>query len=151
MKRMVLVLFLSTSLACSATDRPSVAQGVAVDAEFVVRQLEEKRFAAMMARDTTVLEGLLGDELTYAHSTGTLENKAHFLETIAGGAIEYLSITPRDTTARIYDRMVVMHGLADVSVRIAGAPQAFTLRYTDAWVSRGGRWQMILWQSTRVP
>lgn len=151
MKRVLMVLLLSTCLACSATDRPGVSQGVAGDSERVVRQLEQKRFAAMTARDTATLEGLLADELTYAHSTGVLETKAHFLETIAGGAIEYLSITPRDTTARVYDRMVVMHGLADVSVRIAGAPQAFTLRYTDAWVHRGGRWQMILWQSTRVP
>jgi len=151
MKRFVMVLFLSTSLACSTVDRTSVAQGSADDAELGVRQLEQKRFAAMIARDTSALEALLGDELTYAHSSGNLESKAHFLETIAGGAIEYLSITPRDTTARVYDRMVVMHGLAEVSVRMAGTAQTFTLRYTDAWVNRDGRWQMILWQSTRVP
>lgn len=151
MKRVVMALFLSTSLACSATDRPSVSQGIAVDSELVVRKLEQKRFAAMMARDISTLEGLLADDLTYTHSTGTLETRAQFLETIAGGAIEYMSITPRDTSARVYDRIVVLHGLADVSVRIAGTPQAFTLRYTDAWVNRDGRWQMILWQSTRVP
>lgn len=151
MKRVVMALLFSTGLACSTTDRPGVAQGIAVDSERVVRQLEQKRFAAMTARDNSTLEGLLADDLTYAHSTGVLETKAQFLETIAGGAIEYMSIAPRDTTARVYDRMVVMHGLADVSVRIAGAPQAFTVRYTDAWVNRGGRWQMILWQSTRVP
>ena len=151
MKRFLTVLFLFTSLACSTANTSSVAEGSADDAEHVVRQLEGKRFQAMIARDTSALEVLLGDEITYAHSTGKLESKSQFLQTVSGKAIEYLSITPSETTVRVYDRMVVVHGLAGVSLRTGGDPLAMTIRYTDAWVNRNGRWQMILWQSTRVP
>lgn len=150
MKQFLIALFLSTSLACSTSNSPVVLE-TSNDAKQVVRQLEQKRFAAMIARDTTTLESLLSDDLTYAHSNGQLESKPHFLETIASGGIEYFVITPRETTTRVYDRMVVVNGLADVQVKVAGVPQSLTLRYTDAWVNRDGRWQMILWQSTRMP
>lgn len=149
-KHLMMLLFLSTALACATSNSP-VARGTSSDAESIVRQLEQKRFAAMIARDTATLDPLLADDLTYTHSNALLENKRHFLETITNRGIEYFVMTPRQTTTRVYDGLVVVNGLVDVQVKVAGAPQTLTLRYTDAWVNRDGRWQMILWQSTRVP
>ena len=43
-------------------------------------------------------------------------------------------------------------GVATVSVENQGqAPATFKIRYTDVWVNRGGKWQMVAWHSTRVP
>ncbi|MCW5736576.1 MAG: hypothetical protein KIS73_20785 [Enhydrobacter sp.] len=32
-----------------------------------------------------------------------------------------------------------------------GNPLAFRLRFTDVYAKRGDRWQMVAWQSTKLP
>ena len=32
-----------------------------------------------------------------------------------------------------------------------GTPNAFGVRFTDVYTRRDGRWQMVTWQSTRLP
>jgi hypothetical protein len=34
---------------------------------------------------------------------------------------------------------------------VAGEEQKIHLRYTDVWAKRAGAWQMVAWQSTRLP
>jgi hypothetical protein len=32
-----------------------------------------------------------------------------------------------------------------------GRPNSFGVRFTDVYANKGGRWQMVTWQSTRLP
>ncbi|MBA3888318.1 MAG: nuclear transport factor 2 family protein, partial [Acidobacteria bacterium] len=34
---------------------------------------------------------------------------------------------------------------------VAGKESRTHMRFTNVWVQRGGRWQMVAWQSTRMP
>jgi hypothetical protein len=33
----------------------------------------------------------------------------------------------------------------------SGNPVSFRVRFTDVYVNKGGQWQMVAWQSTRLP
>ena len=52
---------------------------------------------------------------------------------------------------RLYGDFVVINGRAHVTVNLDGKEQTFDLSYTDVFVKRDGRFQMIAWQSTRLP
>jgi hypothetical protein len=30
-------------------------------------------------------------------------------------------------------------------------PNSFSVRFTDVYANKGGQWQMVAWQSTRLP
>jgi hypothetical protein len=45
----------------------------------------------------------------------------------------------------------VITGMARTIALVAGRESSTVLRYTDLWVERNGRWQMVAWQSTRIP
>jgi len=46
---------------------------------------------------------------------------------------------------------VVLTGIAQIKVVSNGTPNAFGVRFTDVYAKRDGRWQMVTWQSTRLP
>jgi uncharacterized protein (TIGR02246 family) len=116
-----------------------------------IRALEERRFAAMLNRNTEALATILADDLTYTHSSGQLETKAQFLESIRSGALQYSAILPEALLVRTYGDTAVVTGQGTFKVRMQGEDRSLQLRFTDVYVRRGGSWQMVAWQSTRLP
>ena len=116
-----------------------------------VEQVERRRFAAMVARDIAALEPLLAEDLTYGHSNGEFQDKAQFLETIREGRLRYEAIGVQGLTVRHYGSVAIVTGQILISGRAGDQPVTLNLRYTDAYVNRDGRWQLVAWQSTRLP
>jgi hypothetical protein len=120
-------------------------------AEQAVLQAEKDRFAAMLKADAPALEKLLATELSYTHSNASVQDKAAFIADIKTGAIKYLMIEPTDMKARVFGTMAIVTGGASVHVIQNGNDLTFKIRYTNAHVNRGGAWQMVAWQATRLP
>jgi ketosteroid isomerase-like protein len=116
-----------------------------------VEQIERRRFAAMVAQDIAALELLLAEDLTYGHSNGEFQDKAQFLETIREGRLRYEAIGVQGLTVRHYGNVAIVTGQILISGRAGDQPVTLNLRYTDAYVNRDGRWQLVAWQSTRLP
>lgn len=116
-----------------------------------VELMERRRFAAMIAQDLEALEPMLAEELNYGHSNGEVETKAQFLDTIRTGRIRYEALDVKKLDVRLYDDIALVAGHLACKAQVSGQPLAIDLRYTDAYVKRDGRWQLVAWQSTRVP
>lgn len=114
---------------------------------------EDARFAAMTAAKTAELGLWLADDLQYVHSTGQVENRKQFVDSIASSESRYLQITPGE-------RQVVMLGAESALVRgrgqfqimAKGAKLDLDLRYLAVYGLGGdGRWRLRSWQSLRLP
>jgi len=116
-----------------------------------VEQVERSRFAAMVAQDVATLGPMLAEELRYVHSNGQLETKPQFLETIRSGRLRYRAIAVQELDVRTYDDVAVVSGLLTADAQAGDQPVALQLRFTDVYVNRDGRWQLVAWQSTRLP
>jgi ketosteroid isomerase-like protein len=119
-------------------------------AEKAVRAADAARIQATVSNDFQALEKLLGDDLTYTHSSGVLEGKAQVLGKLRSGATRYNTIVPSDVRVRVYGDTAVMTGRAAVNVTVDGKTQDLLLQFTSVYVQRGGAWQFVAWQSTRV-
>lgn len=122
-------------------------------AEQEVMQAESERVRAAIARDTAALDRLLSDDLTYAHSSGWVETKAQFIESIRTGALQYISVEHSEQAARIYGETAVLTGRSAMQVkspRGGGEVQQFEIRFLTVYVKLGGRWRQVAWQSTRL-
>lgn len=113
--------------------------------------LERARFAAMTHQDLEALEPMLGADLLYCHSDGQCETKPEFLETIRSGRIRYRAIEVLELRPRIVGDAVVINGSVLIDGVIGGQPRSLRIAFTDVYARRNGRWQLIAWQSTRLP
>lgn len=115
-------------------------------------KLDEERTEAMVMGDLAALDRLLADDLSYVHSSTKVDTKASFIENLRSGASKYKAFQREEANTRVFGDAAVNTGVATVSVENQGqAPATFKIRYTNVWVNRGGKWQMVAWQATRLP
>jgi ketosteroid isomerase-like protein len=109
------------------------------------------RFNAMVNADVERLEEFLADDLTYTHTTGWIESKAEFLSTVESGRIDYMVVTPREVKVRIYGDFAIMTGLSRMQGTVGDRTVDFTIRFTDVSRRVGNSWQLVAWQSAKLP
>jgi ketosteroid isomerase-like protein len=113
-------------------------------------ELDRKRMTAMAEKDVATLNAVLADDLIYTHSSARLDTKQSLIGNMESGATVYNSVEPSDVKAQDLGSAVVLTGVARIRVTSGGKPNAFAVRFTDVYANRGGKWQMVVWQSTRV-
>jgi ketosteroid isomerase-like protein len=113
--------------------------------------LDRQRMNAMAQKDIATLNALLSDDLVYTHSTARLDTKESLIGAMESGKTVYTAVVPSDVKAQDLGDAVVLTGSCRISVNSGGRPNSFGVRFTDVYVNKGGQWQMVTWQSTRLP
>lgn len=116
-----------------------------------VIDLDRKRMQAMASKDVATLEALIADDLIYTHSSARLDTKRSLIDNMTSGSTVYSAVEPSDVKAQDLGDTVVLTGIAQIKVTANGNPLAFGVRFTDVYAKRDGRWQMVAWQSTKLP
>lgn len=119
--------------------------------EQAVRDTERRRFAAQVGKDYAVLEQVLADDLLYTHSTGNSDTKSSYIQALRDGTSKYDGIEVEEQKIRIYGSTAVVNGICSVKAVNNGQPINTRLRYTDVYVRKNGQWQLVTWQSLKVP
>lgn len=113
---------------------------------------DDARVAAMMQPTAEALGAIFSDELHYAHSSGTLDTKASFIEALVSGKTKYLAM---DSVERQFTfpapGIALMSGRADIKVSSAKGEANLKLAYLAVWREEGGQWRFLAWQSCRLP
>jgi ketosteroid isomerase-like protein len=113
-------------------------------------ELDAKRMAASVAKDYDTLNQLIGDDLIYTHSSARMDTKQSLIGNMKSGSTVYTAMTPSEVVAQDLGDSVVLTGVCAISVMSGGKPNSFKVRFTDVYAKRGGGWQMVTWQSTRL-
>src|SRR6185312_15949196 len=119
--------------------------------EQMIIDLDKKRMTAMAEKDIKTLNELIADDLVYTHSSARLDNKASLIGNMESGSTVYTSVVPSDVKAQDLGDTVVLTGSCRISVNSGGNAMSFGVRFTDVYANKGGKWQMVAWQSTRTP
>lgn len=117
----------------------------------VVMELDRRRMQAMAEKDIAGLNELLASDLVYTHSSARIDTKQSLIGNMQSGATVYSHVEPTDVMAQDCGDAVVLTGVARIGVTSGGKAMKFAVRFTDVYARRGGQWQMVAWQSTRLP
>jgi ketosteroid isomerase-like protein len=123
---------------------------MAGNAQMVI-DLDRKRMTAMAEKDLRTLNELVSDDLVYTHSSARLDTKKSLIGNMEAGSTVYTSVVPSNVKAQDLGDTVVLTGECRISVMSNGKPNSFGVRFTDVYANKGGKWQMVTWQSTRLP
>ena len=113
--------------------------------------LEDKRFAAMVARDFAALDKLVHDELLYTHSSGVTDTKPSWLESMKSGKVKYKSASCSERQVRFFGEVALIRGRAAIEVDIGGQPKSLRLLFLNAWTRTPQGWKFAAWQSCPMP
>ena len=123
-------------------------------AEAGVRVAETARTAALVRGDIPALQTLMGDDITYVHSSGQADTKSSFLDAIRSGQLRYHSWLPKKMNVRVMGDAAVLNGVYSVRVTNSSVqkdPIEMDVFFLTVYARRDGRWQQIAWQTTRAP
>ncbi|MDA0264135.1 MAG: nuclear transport factor 2 family protein [Chloroflexi bacterium] len=109
--------------------------------------LENRRIEAMVSGDVAALGEILADDLIYTHTTARLDTKESFIDAVKTGRSNYKSVDREDVKVSQYGDTAVVTGHAKFHV----GDNKFDARFIDVYAKRNNAWQMVAWQSTRVP
>jgi ketosteroid isomerase-like protein len=119
--------------------------------EQAVLDAQDRRVALTIAADVAALGAMMTDDLTYTHSSASVDSKADFLEALRSGKSRYKSLTFEERRVRFHGDTAIVSGTCRVQVTSGGRDLDLRLRFTELYARDGGAWKMALWQSTRVP
>ena len=119
--------------------------------ETAVVNIEKERFAALVSKDYAYLDKVLADDLYYCHSNGHIGTKSSFVQSIKDGKLTYQEMVPEELKVRIYGKTAVITGQCAAKVLSNGQQLNTRFRFTDVYVKNKAGWQMVSWQSLRIP
>lgn len=116
-----------------------------------IDDLEDRRYAAMVGGDLETLDELLSDDVIYAHSNASVDNKASYLNLLRTGALKYHSL--EHTTDAVVTRpgLVIISGTMSGSIHMHGAAKTLNSRVAAVWSAEDGRWRLLAFQPTPIP
>lgn len=131
-----------------AAQAPAFAQS---SPDRAVLDAEQHRFEAMTRRDTLALRAMLAEDLVYVHSNALTERKQDHLRAISSGKLVYESMVREKVDVRRFGKIAITNGAIKVKGILNGTAFDIHLTYTAVYHKKHGRWQLLNWQSTRIP
>jgi len=109
-----------------------------------VLQLEKGYCTAFLKRDAAWLDKYLADDYMGVDSRGRSESKAEALASLKDPQSAYTSCTEKDLKVRVYGDAAVATGRQIYSGTFKGQQyKDRDVRWTDTFVRKGGRWQVV--------
>lgn len=151
----LLILFLGISLGTQAqsskvqSSKAKSTQTQSSDKKQVAAAVEALR-TAMVSGNRNQLEALASPNLTYGHSSGLMEDKAAFVEALASGKSDFVSIDLTDQTITLDgDIALVRHKLA-AQTNNGGTPGSTNLGVLLVWKKQQGKWKLLARQAFKL-
>jgi hypothetical protein len=118
--------------------------------ELAVRKAIEDLTKAMVAGDKAALEALVSDQLSYGHSGGKVENKAQFVDAIAGKKSVFKSISLSDPTIAVVGNNAIARHTFAAEVESNGVHSSPKLGVLQVWVKDGSNWKLLARQAFKT-
>ena len=123
---------------------------VAQSAEEELKKLEMDRAAAVVKGDTATLEKQTADDYTFINSNGQMADKSQLLSAIKSGQSKLSMDEISDMKVRVYGNVAVITGKSNVKGTLNGKDATGQVVFTRVWEKKGGRWQTVALQQTKV-
>lgn len=106
---------------------------------------------AMIEGDSAALVRLVHDQLSYAHSSGKVEDKTLFITALASGRSDFLNINLSDQKITVVDNTAIVRHTLTGQVVDGGKQGDLKLHVLLVWVKEKGNWRLLARQAVRLP
>lgn len=120
------------------------------EVDAVSKKVDELR-EAMIKGDANALKRLSSPALSYGHSSGNIEDQQAFIEKLASGQSDFVTMELADQTISISgDTALVRHNL-NADIKDGGVPNNIHLGILLVWQKQAGEWKLLARQAFKYP
>jgi ketosteroid isomerase-like protein len=116
-----------------------------------IKKLETDRAAAVVKGDIATLDKQTSDDYTLINMNGLVSDKAQMIEGFKSGKNKLSSDELSDMKVRVYGDTAVVTGKVTVKGIMGGKDVTGPAMFTRVYVKKGGQWQSVALQQTRIP
>jgi ketosteroid isomerase-like protein len=128
-----------------AKDKKNAAGG-----EDQIKAMLEQSRQAVLKGDSSYLEQNASDDYTRVNPDGKLLSKTDAVNALKNGDMKLQSVEPGDVKVRVYGDAAVATYAVDVKGTNNGQDMSGHHQLTRVFAKRGGKWQEVAFQSTKV-
>lgn len=156
MRRMLTVVVVACALCAQvAGQEPAKKSKRQAQVEQELMQLERDIGEANVRRDKAFFERVEADEFLFTDAGGGLTTKREDVASLdqPPGEFRLVSYVPDEMKVYVYDETAVVFGRVTTRSRSSKDGREVTnqSRFTDVFVRRAGRWQIVAGHSSRIP
>ena len=134
----VLLFLISTNISAQSKQETAVSNAV------------EKLRTAMVSGERAALDAIAADQLSYGHSSGLIETKTQFVEKIASGQSDFVSIEFKNQTISISKKTAIVRHELHAVTNDNNKPGEVHLKILLIWQKQGKEWKLLARQAVRI-
>ena len=120
------------------------------DTEAVLMKMERDAAAALVKKDFAGFGSVLSEDAVFTGPDGAVQTKAQLLADFKSGALVIESTVISDMKVRVFGESAVATYTTTDKGKSKGRDISGRYRWTDTFVRRGGKWQIVAGQGTPI-
>ena len=116
-----------------------------------VRKLERAWLDAYEKRDVEAMNAIVADDFTITFSDGAMQTKTQIIESLKRPRGSSSTFITEGAQSRVYGDTVILIGLVISEWKQNDKPMTDRSRYTDTYVKRNGKWQVVASHLSNAP
>jgi ketosteroid isomerase-like protein len=104
---------------------------------------------AMISGNRAALNESVSDSLSYGHSGGHVEGKEEFVEKLASGKSDFVSINITEQSIRVYGKSAIVRHNLDAQTNDGGKPATVKLKILLVFANENGDWKLLARQAVK--
>ena len=110
----------------------------------------KKLTAAMISGERAELEAVASEHLSYGHSGGHVEGKLEFVEKIASGKSDFVTIDISEQTIDIVGKTAIVRHSFNATTNDGGKPGVVKLKVLLIFQKEYGSWKLLARQAVKA-
>jgi ketosteroid isomerase-like protein len=128
----------------------SLAAGQSGKVEDQIKKLEQDWSQATIKSGAAAVDQYEADDILDTDPGGRLSDKAQDKKDLSSGDLKFESMELSDMTVHVYGNTAVVNGTNTLKGTYKGQDISGKYRFTDTWVKRNGKWQVVASQGTKI-
>lgn len=118
--------------------------------EIKVSETMETLRKAIIDPDKTVLEKILHEDLSYGHSSGTIETKAMFIESLTSNNSDFKTMDLTEQTVKVVGNTAIVRHKLFAETANKGVPSTTKLNVLLIFTKVKGEWKLLARQAAKI-
>jgi ketosteroid isomerase-like protein len=133
-----LLLVLSLGAIAQSKDEKAVAAAV------------ETLKKAMIDGDRAALNEIAAEKISYGHSSGKVENKTEFVEAIASGKSDFVTMNTSEQEVTVDGNVALVRHILNADIKDGGVANTIKLKILLVWHKEKGQWKLLARQAVKL-
>ena len=116
-----------------------------------IKKMEIDRAAAVVKGDLALLDKETSEDYTLINMNGQMSDKSQMINAFKSGQSKLTQDDVSDMKVRVYGDTAVVTGKVTVKGTMGGKDATGAAMFTRVYVKKGGHWQSVALQQTRIP